>query len=737
MNQNEIIKLSKQVHQLLAQSKLNDAIDALQALIEECNQWELTEKYQQTKMSYQLMLNYLVQGINDPKRQEVLSHIANSLHTLADRSAICLLEPQSQQVFYIRRRELKTTSLESLIARHRTELNKHALLMGVPKDQRDDQAVVQTLKQREAHETDIFNKIWSTFPISQEDAALIASTINDDGFPSYAKCLMVSALMLGLMVFYDERKLLLLIDIYTTNSEPAVQMRALIGALLTMNIYQQRTNHSQQLKQHLAASSEQPHFDDDMASVMFLLARSRNTENITRRIQEDIMPDIMKMRGDFMRKLRENSGQLDITDFEENPEWQKMLDDSGMSRKMEEFNEMQLDGSDVLISTFSRLKTFPFFRTLSNWFLPYHSNHSLIVTSFGESEGTLKQLVEQAPHMCNSDRYSFCLSLSSIPESQRQLLTGQLGEQTAQLAEMKNAELPDVKQERERLANEYIQDLYRFFKLFTRKREFAPAFDSDMDFNGLPLLSAQVARPQTIELIAEFYFKNNLYPDAIKYYGYLLESTKNADPHVYQKRGFSHQNLGQLEEALSDYSRFELACDNDLWTIKHMAACYRELKRYDMAMEYYQRAEQIKPGNVANTLNMGHCMLEQGQPGEALKFYFKADFLDDKKHRAWRPIAWCSFLEGNDQRSLDYYDKILHETQPTPQDFINQGHVFLCKGDIVNCAHSYKKAYELSDSNSEAFRKMIAADLPHLRKRQADIETAWLIVDAVCSDTVV
>ena len=39
--------------------------------------------------------------------------------------------------------------------------------------------------------------------------------------------------------------------------------------------------------------------------------------------------------------------------------------------KLQEFTDLQMEGSDVLMGTFSMLKHFDFFRDEENWFLPF------------------------------------------------------------------------------------------------------------------------------------------------------------------------------------------------------------------------------------------------------------------------------------------------------------------------------------------------------------------------------
>ncbi|MBR6285308.1 MAG: tetratricopeptide repeat protein [Muribaculaceae bacterium] len=731
MNINEINNTRQRVQSLIEQSRLNEAFAALEPMLVESGVWSLREQVEQLQMSYNFMLQYLAQGIADPQRHEVLTHITNQLSTITEQCAIALLEPLSPEVFYARRRELNDTPLSDLLQRYRAELGKSQLLQSVPTDQRDQRAIDTVTRQSELIETAIFNKIWCTFPTTDAEAQLVGSIWADDDLPEHTKCLMVSALLLGLLRVYDERKVTLLADAYTASDLPQVQLRAVVGVMIALKLHEKRASHSQLIDEHVKAMADDPQLPRDLAMAQFLLARTRNTENITRRVQQDLMPGLMKMRPDMLNKMRQQGS--DIIDLEANPEWQQMLEDSGMARKMEEFNEMQLDGSDVFISTFSRLKSFPFFQTLSNWFLPFHADHSAVCSAFVDAEAPLRMLVEKAPFLCNSDRYSFGLSLAAVPYSQRQLMLGQIKHHTEELGEMQSAELPNKQHERERLTNMYVQDLYRFFKLFSRRREFIAAFDGDMDFTQLPWLGKWMCQPDGLQLVAEFYFKNGFYDDAIKYYGYLLNSCDNADPHTFQKLGFCYQSKGDAAEALKQYQRYELADDRDVWTIKHMAACHRELNDYEQALACYRRADDLQPGNVSTIINMGHCKLEQGKLDEAMQLYFKADLTEEgtKRHRAWRPVAWCSFLLGADDRSLEYYERIIAQDKPTAQDYLNRGHVLMAMQRIQDAIESYRTSLDLENGDADKLRKAIYADLQPLIARGIDANDLPIIIDAI------
>ena len=732
MTTQEILKRRDEIVACIDKQELNQAIEHLSQLASSVPDAMLREHLEQVKMSYDFMLRYLSQGVLDPQRDDVLCHIVNELSSLTDQCVVALQERESPEVIYARRRELSNVRLSDLLDQYRTQVNKLSLLQSVDDSQRDQQALLQVTKQREQCETTIFNKVWSTFPTPKGDAELIEQFLADETIPVPARCLMVMALFLGLMKFYDETKLTLLIDSYASCHETDVQLRAIIAVLLTMNSYRQRVKRSRSLRQHIDAMTEVKSFTDDIAMVMYRLISTRNTDRVTRQVTQDIIPDIIKASPDLMRKLRDRRSEFDPDELEGNPEWQQMLEDNGVAAKMEQFSQLQQEGSDVLISMFSRLKSFPFFQTLSNWFLPYHSGHSVVMESFGEEDKLMRDMIAQAPFMCNSDRYSFCLTLRSMPESQRQLMVSQTRQQMEGLDELEAEQVIERRnQRRDTIATRCVQDLYRFFKLFSRRGEFLAVMDTEMDFTALPYLATYTDAPETLQVIAEFYLKNEFDHDAVKYFEHLLATQEQTDPIVLQKLGFAHERLGNTREALKQYKRYELANDNDLWTLRHIASCYRKLHIPDKALEYYERIDRIKPGQVSTTLNMGHALLENGRIDEALQYYFKADLMDETKHRAWRPIAWCDFLLGNDERSLDYYNRIIDGGKATMSDYVNRGHVHLCGQRIVEAIADYRQALALAGNDGAALRETVLADLPHLRARGITQQDVMLVLDAV------
>ena len=735
MTKQEIDNTHRLANQCIDDAEISGAFTQISSLVKELGRGDLIDELERLNMSYTFMLKYLEQGVMDPQRNEILANIRQSLYSLNDTCYIGLMEPVSPEVFYARRRELTGTSLVNIIEEYRDAVKELNLAQSLPDQQRDSHVILSRLHHAEELETKLFNRVWSSFPLSADDAGSLKLCISGDILPVHTRCLLVAALFLGLMKFYDESKLLILLEAYTLSDEPLVQLRALTCAMLSLLACKKRTVTSKAIQNRLAAMSDTADFKQDVWSIQVQLARSRNTENIKKRVRNDLMPNIMKMRPDIIDKLKDKETQvIDLSDIEANPDWQQWLDKSGITRKIEEFNAMQLEGSDVFIATFAHLKSFPFFKTLSNWFLPFYPAHSAVVENLGAGKMALAEVIQHAPYLCNSDKFSFCLSLGALPDSQRTMMSAQLEEQEAAMNEARQSELPDERRKRVAIINALVQDLYRFFKLFSRRREFCAVMDDPgLDMTDCLPLTAVTRDAHVLELLGAIYFKNGFYDDAIKCFTRLESMEDVADDHIYQKIGFAYQNAQNHEMALTYYQRYELLHEDDAWNIRHMAACHRALGHHEQALEYYRRAESLSPDNVSLTLTIGHVLLEQNRTSEALQQYFKADLMDNSKHRAWRPIAWCSFLLNDYDRALDYYDRIARDDTPTAQDLLNRGHVLLCQGRTQEAIATYRDSLGQMDGDCKKFRSAFKGDAIELRLHGVTAVDQALIPDAVCA----
>ena len=89
------------------------------------------------------------------------------------------------------------------------------------------------------------------------------------------------------------------------------------------------------------------------------------------------------------------------------------------------------------------------------------------------------------------------------------------------------------------------------------------------------------------------------------------------------------------------------------------------------------------------------------------------DYLEPEGGKAWRPIAWCSFLVRKKEQAQRYYEKILDD-KPVSLDYFNAGHVEFSLGHIRKAIDYYRRSIELDNGDSAKFLSNFKQDAPDL-----------------------
>lgn len=72
MNIQSIQEQYQLIAQLLESKRLGEALTQLDAFLQSGGNWQLSNKLEQIKLSYQYMLQYMKQGTTDPERHKVI-----------------------------------------------------------------------------------------------------------------------------------------------------------------------------------------------------------------------------------------------------------------------------------------------------------------------------------------------------------------------------------------------------------------------------------------------------------------------------------------------------------------------------------------------------------------------------------------------------------------------------------------------------------------------------------------
>lgn len=723
MSNKDIYDKRERVVSLIEHNRLREAFTALRAMTPG-QSWKIINEIDKTEEAYALMLNYAMDGVDDPHRQAVYDDIKASLYSLVDKVVREANVPVSSSLYYstVRYENLQLDSIESLIADYKKICDDTSLFNAATLDASRKKELI---REKERTEQRLFVKIWISCPLSRDDEAAISGIWKDSVIPAYFKEMVVSAIVLGVTEYYEESRIRLLLDAYECGIQQ-VAVKAITALAMSLSLYNNRMV-GRKMKDRIAALRETSSWTSDIKMVYLQFIRSRDTEKINKKVRDELMPQMMKLRPDIT-KINDGADITDLSQLEENPEWQDMLEKSGVADKMKELSEMQEDGGDVLMSTFAMLKSFPFFNDLPNWFMPFHSEHSAITEST-DHDDAIVELLLASPFLCNGDKYSFYFSLKQVPEVQRKLMLSQINAQNINFAELRNSEMLADDKKRENIANKYVQDLYRFFRLFRRKGEFHDPFGTSLNLWNVELLKEDLKSPETMRLVGEFYFKHGYYDDALNLFKSLADiiPPENA---IFQKIGYSLQQMGDLENALDYYDKAELLNADNLWTIRRLAYCHKLLEHTAKSLEYFLKLENAYPQDVTVALNIGHCFLEMGRYRDAMKYYYKVDFQDEHNMRACRPLAWCAFLNREFEVSRKYYEKLLREDTPTFTDYMNMGHLAVASGNYRDAVNYYKLSMSDNKADADQFIAAVKEDYPSLMKAGVDIDKIPLVIDA-------
>ncbi|MGM0531966.1 MAG: tetratricopeptide repeat protein [Bacteroidota bacterium] len=733
----KIIENHKKASGFIANRELAFALDVLYNMAKEAESDYFNIQLDKHKETYINILNHAFNAVDDPKREEIYQHLLRSVLEVGDQLREHLLVRSGSSSIY------KTKwRLEQEIASEETDYQD--LIERLTVDQKLDDLLrdsnIQTGNQQVSEEerselhSKIFRIVWLTDKFGEAEYKLL-ETINDsEKLPWYDKSLFVSALTLSVLRCFDSRKIELLFRLYEKGEEQ-VWHRALVGMLFAFYKYDERIDLYPELMDKLDSYRGNEELERNIEAIIIQTLKSKETEEITKKWEEEILPEILKMRPNIEKKLDLENIVSEQFFEDKNPNWEKVFEDSpDLLDKIQEFSKMQMEGSDVFMSAFGRLKHFSFFKLISNWFIPFYKENPDIASSVsGDESQDLSPLVEklESSHfMCNSDKYSFCLNLQYIPTEQKNTMMQLFNEEMKQMEEIgQNEELLNDFARSKSIYTQYLQDIYRFFKLHPLKKEIEDIFEFKLDIYNTKFYNRIVENKKIRRNIAEFYFEREQYDQAVEVFKNLEENEQN-EAEVIEKIAYSYQRMGYYQEALDYYLKAELYDTNRAWVIKKIALCYRYLDNPEKALEYYQQAENYEPDNLYIQAFIGHSLFQLKRYEEALKYYFKVEYLAPENAKIRRPIAWCSFVLGKYETAENYLHKLL-EQESNYFDYITLGHVYWCMNDLEKAQESYKNAVIQEDSSFEKFTEAFLDDRKYLEQHEIDPLEVNLMLDKV------
>ena len=476
----------------LEKKDLSCALHHLDILIDAAHDWNLQNEKNVILDNYKRLLQYYKNGTEDDRRQDLYYSFIAKCWFLTNKTFRMIKEHDSSEEFFIQTRSCKQRKLTSDgIINEMNNLSQEWVFSSLT-----DTPTTQQRKQRKREQLiiDLFHIIWTSDNWTINEIKAAQSFLNSTEQNNDVKLSFISAVFMGTYFFFDPLKTELLIK-YATHKDPHIRTRALTGLLFVLRRYSRLLFCIPETTQHFLQLTREKGFQKELIHFQ-LSVLSQNTKDIEKKINNDILPAIKKSNQTVidLEQINDLLNEDDIPDSIINDEIKEL------HNKLNDLMELHNNGADMSYFSFSHLKKFPFFQSPANWFLPFSIDHSQLDSNIISNNSFVKFLLENN-EMCDSDKYSFCLMLSHLPQAQWDNMQDRFKQQFGE-------SMPDQDISTDiNIQRHYVQDCYRFFMLYHNRTGINNPFESDPLLLNNPLFAPLFMDKDVLLRIANFCYK--------------------------------------------------------------------------------------------------------------------------------------------------------------------------------------------------------------------------------------
>ena len=723
---------------LIAKHNVGKALRAMKETIAEDKlPGYIVARYEDVKNDYRLMQDAMMRGLRDDKIDEVYADIMRKVYG-AGLDVFIEEKVKKYSSFAYARVSAQQTEAHPDAVRTVLEAYVQDMAMMAFEPENTRKAKMEKLTaDHHAYMKQLFNALlvapmWNDRRAADFADLLLSPTIDRDD-----ALLLVSAVMLATMNVNDPYKWDMLAEVYVRATDKVLKMRALVGWVLSLP-YDPRGPRlfpfvQERIKAMLADKTTLKQMLDMQMQMLFCCNADADNEEI----QRNIMPTLIKNTNLQMTRLG-------IVEKEDDP-MKDIMDPNAAERDMEEMErkyrkmmDMQKQGSDIYFGGFSKMKTFPFFNDLCNWFAPFNAAHPALGAARERLAGStfLNNLMENGP-FCDSDKYSFALAIAQImdrmPDNVKEMLNSDatLGP-TVSKEEQENPAY---------ICRSYLQSLYRFFRLYRSKRDFLNPFIldelEDNDGNALFLSYKLLACPEMEEnavALCGFLLKRKMMRELMSM-AICFKSSQN--PRLVRFLALVPMTDGKWQEA---YDLFASVSEDQHTeeSLRGMAHCCMSLKRFGEAVAIYRRLLAMHPDSFSYQLNLAVCLMSSDafsscgdaassscgdassscgdassscgdvasscdasscgaasslggkvevRPNkvveEGTKLLYKLDYEHPNNANVRRVLAWCMMLQGHFDKAIDIYTRLLSQPDAVSADRLNAAYAHWLSRDVA------------------------------------------------------
>lgn len=702
MNVDEI--LSSAINNLM-DKRLDLAIEVLEQLYVQRPTLIGHSELEAVKNDYQLMVDYMERGFTDDKRASLYLSLLQRLYRVAaDLEISWRCKNVIVYVDAFRISDHLNTSHDFIRSVLESFVSDVAMLSLLPEAERTEKAK-DLYDRHQVFVNRLFNTLWTSCQWSDDDCAFYAGLMLSPMVDVVDQQLLVSAVTLGAMNQFDINKFKALTTVYQQSTDERVRQRALVGWVLSvfegMDIFPEQDEIIRKLCENKDTIRE-------LYALQIQFFYSQDTEKDNEKLQRDIMPYLVDGSNITI-------GRLGIVEKEEDS-LENILNQDAEDKRMEQMEEkvrkmmeMQKQGSDIYFGGFRQMKRFPFFNDLANWFTPFYIDHPALRTTIERiGQPNILQTITNQGNFCESDKYSLAFAMESIINQ----IPGNIKEMMGSEGAFDPMGTTLDKSNPTYICRAYIQDLYRFFRLYRSSNELINPFIDNHKSSFVADTFFFVYKSFIGTGLDEYKMRLALYLYKHKNMDKLVElmSTFHVEDANYNiLMGYINLYFGKPDVA---YQIFNMVLQEDTenqWALKGMARAAMDCEDYDTAEHTYSQLLRLEPDNINYAVKRCVTLLKTERYAEAREELFRLDYQYPDNMNVKRVFAWTMLLDKSLDKASQLYDLILSDA-PMAEDYLNSGYCWWAKGNIGQAKNSFQAWITMTKGNKDRLLEEIRND---------------------------
>ena len=725
MRNDDLIAIIK----LLEQRKLGAAINALENVLLTYPGQGSMDALLSIKNDYSLMMQYWERGFEDAERDTLYEKLLSRLYVL---NANLLTSKRMHEVpfwmnIYQRPRQVRKDWSMNNVRSQLENFTSETALLELEQPHLREQKAKTLYDEHQKLMQDLFgyiltSRLWTESLASAFEQILLSPTIDP-----IDQQLIVSAITLSAMQTFGFNKFHLLVNIYRQSTVDAVKQRALVGWVLALD--EDKVRLYPEMQRLVGEMLEDENCCKELTELQLQMVYCMDANADGQTIRDEILPEIMNGS-----KFQVKNGAL--VEMDEDTLEDILHPDAAernmekMEQSMKRMADMQKQGADIYFGGFSQMKRFSFFYELSNWFVPFYPQHPAVSHIWNNSKATrFLQVITDAGAFCDSDKYSFVLGfdyvLGRLPANMLKMIED--GE--ASPVPVGGSISTEEQRQPAYVRRLYLQNLYRFFKLFNNKSEFIdPFIVKRAIFLSKSMMSGGHMQGHLLE-IANFLYKRKWYQTAMEVLVNIGEAHRGY--HYYMLLGTLQQHHFEYKLP-TDYDCFSQALalrpDSER-ALAGMARSAFNTKLYGKALELYERLKVIKPDSKNYQLYGAICLSNMEKNEEAEKRLFKLNYLYPDDLSVSRVLAWVLTLNGKYEQANRFYQTLLSIDKPKAIDILNYGYCHWMAGETMVAIASFRQFISSPDNEDyDMEQEFFDNQYEHLRQHGiSDVEISMMV----------